>query len=484
MRTDGLGVGGGGMDATDRISNSTIGGTTGVITPGVESFDTKVTLVTTAVTDVQDGTFNSLAISGAMEACNDKGRCCLEIDVPHNTPRDYMCELEMSAQDSNLTIAVGFDHAAAGYQAARCNLDRRFAVVDVGYQSFPEGNIEGIVFEEAQGGYLAGIIAGMVARKGVYKRVGIVQGGSAPPVKRTVTGFSNAVAEKCSECEEVLVESCDDLHNLDNCGVIAAKKLLAIGVDVLFGAGGQTGSQAILYAAAPQGSEVRGERLQCPSEGGAVKHQMLTKEEQAVYVVGMGADEFNTTFVQGHLAGSNMVLTSAMKRTDQAVKMTIANFLGGMASGRNYHMNVANEGVAYAPCHLSCFINGGPVTNDITAEAQRVRALMTTDEFDHRVGQAGQCLRGPGLGCPSTSNNSNKQKILVGVTLSVSIFAVLLMGFVITMIVKERHNEPMFSSLEEGGSEPAVSIAMSEIPNVQTQSSQEFEPRTNPMLSD
>ena len=57
----------------------------------------KVTLVTTAFSNVDDGTFNSLAQQGAMAACssNPAISCCLEIDMPNTTDTtDYFCEME------------------------------------------------------------------------------------------------------------------------------------------------------------------------------------------------------------------------------------------------------------------------------------------------------------------------------------------------------------------------------------------------------
>ena len=46
-----------------------------------------MSLVTTAFSNVDDGTFNSLAQQGAMAACssNSKISCCLEIDMPNTT---------------------------------------------------------------------------------------------------------------------------------------------------------------------------------------------------------------------------------------------------------------------------------------------------------------------------------------------------------------------------------------------------------------
>ena len=56
-----------------------------------------MSLVTTAFSNIDDGTFNSLAQQGAMAACSSSSKisCCLEIDMPNNAdPTNYFCEMQ------------------------------------------------------------------------------------------------------------------------------------------------------------------------------------------------------------------------------------------------------------------------------------------------------------------------------------------------------------------------------------------------------
>ena len=59
-------------------------------------YTTKITLVTTGPT-ILDGTFNSLAIAGAEEACTAENSCCLEIDMPNKDidQKNFFCEVRM-----------------------------------------------------------------------------------------------------------------------------------------------------------------------------------------------------------------------------------------------------------------------------------------------------------------------------------------------------------------------------------------------------
>ena len=58
-----------------------------------------MSLVTTAFSNIDDGTFNSLAQKGAMAACssNPAISCCLEIDMPTKeiTEKKFFCEVRM-----------------------------------------------------------------------------------------------------------------------------------------------------------------------------------------------------------------------------------------------------------------------------------------------------------------------------------------------------------------------------------------------------
>ena len=129
------------------------------------TYSTKISLVTTGYSNIEDGTFNSLAIRGAMMACTEANSCCLEVDMPDSTgtETDYFCEMKYASQDSDMVIGVGFLHAGATLDAATCVTDTNFAAIDVEYSFHPGGNLEGLIFEDSQGGYLAGYLAGLVA---------------------------------------------------------------------------------------------------------------------------------------------------------------------------------------------------------------------------------------------------------------------------------------------------------------------------------
>ena len=410
----------------------------------------KVTLVTTESTNLNDGTFNSLALKGATEACDESIGCCLEVDMPiagdAGGSTNYFCELEHASQDSDMVMGVGFLHEGATEQAAMCcasppyprarararrararavrgreprrarahtpraprtpaaDPDNHFANVDSYYYSFPNDNLEGLTFADNEGGYLAGVIAAGVAKAGGGK-VGVISGVPIPPVLRFTTAFTNAIADYCDTCDDPIVKVCYPFSNVADCGILAEQVLLAAGVDVIFGAGGLTGSQGIQYASKPTGTV-----FTSIPEG-----TEYTKTEGTAYVVGVDQDEWASTFESGAAEGSEMIITSAVKRVDIGVKTAIGNFLVGVAFGRNFVLNVGNGGMGYADCHEACESAGGPVTDAIIADVNSVYADMGGGIFDTRTDGLGGCTSGSGIGLgympmgsfiPSTTPNA------------------------------------------------------------------------------
>ena len=76
------------------------------------------------------------------------------------------------------------------------------------------------------------------------------------------------------------------------------------GADVIFGAGGQTGSGGIVAAA-----------------------------QQDIYVIGVDQDEYVTTFGEGETPGAEYIISSAMKRVDQGVYDMVAALAEGDMDG-------------------------------------------------------------------------------------------------------------------------------------------------------
>jgi basic membrane lipoprotein Med (substrate-binding protein (PBP1-ABC) superfamily) len=125
------------------------------------------------------------------------------------------------------------------------------------------------------------------------------------------------------------------------------------GVDVVFGAGGPTGSGAIVRAA-----------------------------ELGAFVIGVDKDEYLSTFGSGETPGADRIITSAMKRVDQGVYDMIAAVVEGgegFPADSLYLMDASLEGVGFAPAH------DAPVPDEVTAQIEEIFGLLASGELETGV---------------------------------------------------------------------------------------------------
>jgi basic membrane protein A len=272
----------------------------------------KVGLVTD-VGKVNDGTFNQYAYEGLKRAEKELGVEIAFIETQAQT--DYGKNLQQFAdQGFNVIIGVGFLMGDAVKEAATKNPTISYAIVDFAYDpAIP--NVEGIVFAEDEAGYLAGVLAASLTKSGTVAAVGGIE---IPPVQKFLIGYENGAKSVKADIQvkKVYIDSFTDRAR----GGEAAKSFIAEGADVIFGAGGQTGSGGIQAAA-----------------------------ESGVYVIGVDQDEFVTTFKAGSAPGADKIVSSAIKRVDVAVFTAIKEAQAGTFKGGTAVFNAKNEGVGLAP---------------------------------------------------------------------------------------------------------------------------------------
>jgi basic membrane protein A len=267
---------------------------------------------------VNDGTFNQFAYEGAKKAADELG---LEFNyIETQAASDYEKNIQTFVDENyDVIITVGFLIADATKAAAASNPDITFIGVDQFYEpGTVTDNLVGLQFREDQSGFLAGALAGMMTQSGT---VAIVGGIEIPPVKKFKNGFDNGAKYVKPDVNllGVYLASFTD----PALGASTAAQFIGEGADVVFGAGGPTGSGGIKAAA-----------------------------EQGVYVIGVDQDEYGTTFNKGEAPGADKLLTSAVKRVDVAVYDQIKAIAGGTFEGNGIAIyEAANEGVGFAPFH-------------------------------------------------------------------------------------------------------------------------------------
>lgn len=244
------------------------------------------------VTDVGglgDKSFNDSANAGLQAA---KAKYGADVTVLQSrSATDYEPNLSTLAREGNaLVVAIGFlMHDSLADVAARYPTTR-FAIID---SVVAKPNVTSVTFKEEESSFLAGALAGLVTHKNV---VGFLGGIDSPLIEKFLAGYQAGV-ESTNPNAKVLVKytgSFDDVAS----GKEYATVLFDQGADIVYTAAGKCGLGAI--------DEV--------------------KSRPAGYYV-IGVDSNQDALAPGR------VLTSALKRVDQAVLQLVDLTRRGKSGG-------------------------------------------------------------------------------------------------------------------------------------------------------
>jgi basic membrane protein A len=293
---------------------------------------------------VDDGTFNQFAYDGMVAASECLG---FETDfIETASEADYATNITSILDgEPEVVVTVGFLIADATLEAATANPDVSFIGIDQFQETYPE-NYVGILFREDQGGFLAGAMAALLSESGT---VGVVGGLEVvPPVVRFVNGFTTG-AQHVNPDITVLSVYTDSFTDPAQ-GQSAAQQFLGEGADVIFGAGGQTGSGAVQAAA-----------------------------EAGAWGIGVDQDEYFTTFGGGSSPGADRLATSAIKRVDLGVFTQIGEYLSGTFAGGVFVLDAANGGITYADTH------DADISSDVLMQLEEIRAGLADGSIETGV---------------------------------------------------------------------------------------------------
>ena len=265
------------------------------------------------VTDIgglNDRGFNSLANQGLERARDELGG---EIRVLESqSDADYIPNLSSLAEEGfDLIISVGFLMGEATHTAAEEFPETSFGIVDFGYggegceetNSCELPNLQGLLFKEQETGYLAGYLAGLVTESNTISSVGGIK---IPPVDRFIAGYQKGAMDANPDVTTLNGYS-QDFVDQARCKEVALDQI-ANGSDVVFQVAGGCGLGALDAA-----------------------------DEQGVWGIGVDADQ---------AALGDHVLTSALKRVDEAVFQTIEGVATGAFEGGGVTLfGLAEDGV-------------------------------------------------------------------------------------------------------------------------------------------
>ncbi|GAA4718492.1 basic membrane protein A [Promicromonospora umidemergens] len=275
-----------------------------------------------------DKSFNQLSYEGVTAAAEELGATPHEVESASES--DYKGNVEsLVAEGCNAIVTVGFALSATTIESAKANPDIDYIIIDDAADADFDGtadaeNIKPILYDTAQGAFLAGYLAAGYSEAG---KVGTYGGQEFPTVTIFMDGFKQGI-DYYNETKGEQVElvgwdgkkgSFTGSFAADPAAKTTAKNIIDQGVDVLFPVGGPI-YQGAMDAIADSGKDVA--------------------------IIGADADFFETDPTT-----QNVVLTSVLKRMDVSAKEAV------VASGNDefdptpYVGTLENGGVDIAPLH-------------------------------------------------------------------------------------------------------------------------------------
>jgi basic membrane protein A len=261
----------------------------------------------TDVGGVNDQSFNQSAWEGLKRTETDLGAKIAYKESKQDA--DYAPNLEtLTDAEYDLIWGIGFLMGDAIKSTAQVNPDQKYAIIDYFYGDETPKNVACAVFQEEQPSFLVGYIAGKMTKA---NKVGFVGGIKFPLIEKFEYGFLAGVklANPDAEVLRQYAESFTDAAK----GKAITNNMYQQGADIVFHAAGGVGDGVIEAA-----------------------------KEKKQWAIGVDKD-------QNYLAPDN-VLTSAMKRVDNAIFDMVNQLKDGKFAGGNAVVyNLSNDGVSIAP---------------------------------------------------------------------------------------------------------------------------------------
>jgi basic membrane protein A len=253
-----------------------------------------------------DKSFNAAAFKGLMKAKHELQAFIKYVEATDDNA--FESHLRSFAQKKfDLILSIGVSQVDALKKVSAQFPNQRFAIVD-GEVVAP--NVKSLLFEEHEGAFLVGAIAALSSKSG---KVGFIGGMDIPLIRRFELGFQSgarAVNPRSVVVSNFVGVTGDAWNNPTKAKELAVSQYQS-GVDVIFSAAGASG--AGLFDAA---------------------------EEEKKYAIGVDS---NQNWVK-----PGYILTSMVKRVDEAVFNTCKEFSEGRFESGTLRFGLQSKGVDYS----------------------------------------------------------------------------------------------------------------------------------------
>jgi len=247
-----------------------------------------------------DKSFNDSAWAGIQKASKDFG--ITERHIESKNEKDFETNLTaMADAGCDLVFAIGITQQKALEAVAPKYPNVKFGIVDANVVG---PNVRSLLFTEQEGSFLAGYLAALTSKT---KKVGFVGGMEIPLIKKFQAGYEAGV-KTADPAVEVLPAKYTGNWDSQDKGKVAANILFSSGADIVYHAAGRAGLGVIAAA-----------------------------KEQGKYAIGVDSDQDEVE--------KGFVLTSMIKRVDEAVYQTVKDTSEGKFSAGNKVYDLKAGGV-------------------------------------------------------------------------------------------------------------------------------------------
>ncbi len=285
-----------------------------------------VGMVTDAGT-IDDKSFNQGTWEGILSAEADFDIETRYLKPVGTTEADYILEIgNLYDGGYQFIVTPGFKFETAIYQAQETYSDAYFVLLDGvphagDFNAVVGPNTVSIFFAEHESGFVAGVASALQLQEG---EVGFIGGMAIPPVQKFNWGFQQGIDYANENLGTNVSYSAANFvyqGSFDNvaAGQQIAAQMFDRGVDAIFAAAGGVGVGAINEA----------------------KSRALAGEE--AWIIGVDVDQYDDGIYDGE---NSIILTSAVKKIDQAAYDMIEAYLNGtFPGGQILTLDATNNGV-------------------------------------------------------------------------------------------------------------------------------------------
>ena len=268
-----------------------------------------------------DRSFNAAAWEGVQRAEKDLPICLYDVE-PGNPTSIEPAMRAFAEKGFDLIIGIGFAQGPILKRVANDYPNINFAIIDgvilEDDGKTPKPNVASLVFREHEGSYLVGMIAAEKSKTGV---LGFLGGMDIPLIHRFQKGYEEGARSVNPDVQVIsnYVGVTDSAWNNPSKGKEIALAQIERNADVIFTAAGNSGLGAF-DAVEQYGKNAQGEANK--------------------FVIGVDSNQ--------NAVKPGFVLTSMVKRVDNAVYDVVKEVLSGNFKGGFHVFGLDKDGVAYA----------------------------------------------------------------------------------------------------------------------------------------